>query len=337
MSKEKQLIENLKEKFSSVPKILEKYDIEYKILGEGAHGIVLPAKNKKTGKKMVVKYTDLSLQPLQMENIIARKLGEETFFYCSGYAVGVFEYKGDSIDRFMKKYQFPSWFNEKKLFFSVLDELHHLHNIGYIYNDMSAGNVCISKEDKKVSLIDFGLCKSAYLQLDKIKKGDKTKTVEGTANFNSVASNRRHPIYFKDDIESLCYLVWYVFVGDLPWSKLIGRKSLTRKKYEELADLKSRSVCPLPRVENVLLYLKTIKQTDPFDYDYVKEIYLGGKIPRLVQQEEPKKLEMKDECDFTHQELKLLLKKNDIKGRSKLTTKEKMLEKLFEKLKDSYI
>lgn len=300
--------------------IMEKYSISNTILGSGVHGFVLLGIEKKTDKKVAIKFSDSSIEMLRDEVIIMREIGQKAeYFKGKNYGVAVVPYKGESLQSYIKKGGcFPEWFTIKKLFMDILEDLISIHRY-YVYRDISLGNICIN--NGYFSLIDFGLCKDFKMELERLYNNSKTSCVVGTLIFTSISVNKKNPCCFRDDIESLCYLVWYIFGGGLPW---VGLKGENKKKTIQLVlNSKQKSICPLPEINNVLQYLKTLTFKDGIDYDIIKQ-----KI-QTVEIEEIKE-ETKTEKDFTYNELKKLLKENEVDGRSKLTTKKEMFQKLFE-------
>ena len=76
----------------------------------------------------------------------------------------------------------------------------------------------LKEESKSVHVIDMGLCKS-YIDPVKNKhiKFVTNKQLTGTARYCSINSHLGYELSRRDDLEALCYLMVYLYVGCLPW------------------------------------------------------------------------------------------------------------------------
>ena len=66
----------------------------------------------------------------------------------------------------------------------------------------------------KVHLIDFGLAKK--VEIDSLVL--ETAKFFGTPLFASINSHYKEELSYRDDLESLCYVIAFLLNGNLPWS-----------------------------------------------------------------------------------------------------------------------
>ncbi|CAD8207221.1 unnamed protein product [Paramecium pentaurelia] len=113
---------------------------------------------------------------------------------------------------------------------SIIKTLEQVHLKKILHLDIKPDNIMISKTIAKnskeqllkpgiIQLIDFGLSQtignSKFLQ----------NVFVGSLNFASRASHRGEQLGYKDDLESLFYVLVYMRNGKLPWSQKASMKS----------------------------------------------------------------------------------------------------------------
>ena len=100
----------------------------------------------------------------------------------------------------------------------ILSLLKSIHEKGLIHRDIKPDNFLFGISDKEqVYLIDFGFCKS-YLHHNEHIPCKKTKKIIGSANFASIHSHEHMELSRRDDLESLGYVLYYLYNDKLPWS-----------------------------------------------------------------------------------------------------------------------
>ena len=100
-----------------------------------------------------------------------------------------------------------------------IERLKWIHSKNYIYRNIKPENFLIGVEDPHVIYLkNFYLCeKYKSSKTDKHVKFQYTKEIVGTQRYGSINALRGLRQGRKDDLESLCYMLIYFFLGKLPW------------------------------------------------------------------------------------------------------------------------
>ena len=104
---------------------------------------------------------DLILSKFNHENIIKLKKVETKFNLFKILYLENFEAPALSklnVDIFLKDKNWED--NVKKIIYQILNALKHIHDKGYIHNDIHPGNILYDNRSKKIMLIDFDNCVS---------------------------------------------------------------------------------------------------------------------------------------------------------------------------------
>lgn len=123
-----------------------------------------------------------------------------------------------------------TWTHVAVLAVRMLRTLEKLHDHGFIHRDLKPENILLHQplpdylngtvHDalQTVMLIDFGLSKKITDPHTGAHIPHKTgKHLTGTPRYASVSNHKGHEQGRKDDLESLGYVLMYLFHGHLPW------------------------------------------------------------------------------------------------------------------------
>jgi serine/threonine protein kinase len=146
----------------------------------------------------------------------------------------------------------------------MIDVIRYIHDKGYVHRDIKPDNFVLDTNNgQKLYCIDFGLAKK-YIK----NNGDhisfkKTNKFCGTARYASIAAHKGHEHSRKDDLESIGYLLVYLYRGKLPWQGVKHKDK--KKRYNMIMDKKistpEEELCEqLPR--EFLVYFKHVKTLD---------------------------------------------------------------------------
>ena len=126
----------------------------------------------------------------------------------------------------------------------ILFLLRTIHDKGLIHRDIKPENFLLGLNslNKQIYIIDFGFCKSYLINGQHIPFG-KIHNLIGSNNYASINSHKLCELSRRDDLESLGYMLFYFYLGNLKWnnynidnSEIIFLKEtlLTDNKYPEV-------------------------------------------------------------------------------------------------------
>ena len=208
-----------------------------------------------------------------------------------------------------------------------IERLKGIHSKNYVHRNIKPENFKIGLNDPHVIYLqNFYLCeKFKSSTTNKHAKLTLTNKIVGTERYGSVDALRGLRQGRKDDLESLCYMLIYFFLGKLPWQDL--KAETEGEKYKKLLNEKKKF-----NIENY-------KDTIPKEFRTIFKL-----IKNLKFDEQPKyslyirllqKIREENQCfdptDFfwikKNKDIKDRIKKNNIKIK-----KEGFRERLFQKL-----
>lgn len=100
----------------------------------------------------------------------------------------------------------------------MLDRLRVLHEQDIVHCDIKPGNIVIGCEAKHdIFLLDFGLAKHIP-NADKLEMPFKINALLGSFKYMSTGAHK-NIVSFRNDIESLGYVLAYLIRGNLPWEE----------------------------------------------------------------------------------------------------------------------
>lgn len=208
-----------------------------------------------------------------------------------------------------------------------IERLKGIHSKNYVHRNIKPENFKIGLNDPHVIYLqNFYLCeKFKSSTTNKHAKLTLTNKIVGTERYGSVDALRGLRQGRKDDLESLCYMLIYFFLGKLPWQDI--KAETEGEKYKKLLNEKKKF-----NIENY-------KDTIPKEFRTIFKL-----IKNLKFDEQPKyslyirllqKIREENQCfdptDFfwikKNKDIKDGIKKNNIKIK-----KEGFRERLFQKL-----
>ena len=249
-----------------------------KYINSGSFGIVYEGQDRKTGELVALKI------PIKTKERDGQKcLLDEARVYnalneseVKGVAkmkviknkdlkIIVMDLLGPSLENLLKSRKQFRLKSIILLAIQFLDIMQSIHSKGYIHRDIKPDNFVVdNKYHNNIYCIDFGLA-TRYLKrgTDEHVKFTTNHKFCGTARFSSISSHLGYSQSRKDDLESIGYLLIYLYRGNLPWMnikhkdkiekyRLIGEKKIHTTE-EELCD-------KLPK--EFLIYLKYVRNLD---------------------------------------------------------------------------
>ncbi len=197
-------------------------------------------------ENVAIKIPDLD-NPKAQNNILSEyyiykdlnKIDNQNKFYIklhnnkkNGYQFISMKLLGESIE---KKIQNEIQFTPKQIVnigIQMINITRHIHKCGYIHRDLKPDNFVFDLEDpEKIYCIDFGLAKK---WIDDNGNHIDFKPINkfcGTVRFASINALRGLEQSRRDDLESIGYILVYLFKRKLPWQDI---KTKDKKKRHRL-------------------------------------------------------------------------------------------------------
>jgi len=231
------------------------------LIGSGCFGSIMKGENIRTKEEVAIKVEriDASTKLLKNETQIYLLLSkqessgfpsikwfgkDEQFFYM------VMELLGQPISSFKT----ITTKNNRDLSLSVdvigkigvqiIERLQKLHATGLVHRDIKPENLLfgLGRKSHIIHLIDFGFCKS-YLDADGSHvKCETGKSIIGTPNFISINMHNGLTMSRRDDLESMVYVLIYLFLPLEIWDRMINRENRDELVLEEQISTGYKSV-----------------------------------------------------------------------------------------------
>ena len=260
-----------------------------KYIASGSFGDCFEAKHSETNKKFALKipiinkHKDGERWLIEEANIykkLYKKGTDDTFSHLPktkiikntqlNKKILVMELLGDSLDK--KLDNCKEGLSLKTIILlaiQMIESIRYIHKCGYIHRDIKPDNFVMSRSGKDLYCIDFGLAKK-YLK--NMNKGHKFC---GTGRYASIAAHKGYEQSRKDDLESVAYLLIYLFKSKLPWMGCKNKDKNERYKMmmKKKIETSEEELCEgLPKEFKIFLILvKTMDfDEEPLYNSYIK-------------------------------------------------------------------
>jgi casein kinase I family protein HRR25 len=214
--------------------INNKYRIIEK-LGAGCFGEIYKGENIRTQEYVAIKVEPIAnnLKLLKNESVIYQYLvglqgvpnvkwfGKDRVNYYM-----VLNLLGDSLQTLL---------NSKKIFslklvlqvgLQIIFILKSIHDKGLVHRDIKPDNFLLGNDNKQINIIDFGFCKS----IENVTDTKKTTGLIGSLTYASLNAHNYTELSYRDDLESLGYMLIYFYQGNLEWQKTENIKLIIQMK-----------------------------------------------------------------------------------------------------------
>jgi casein kinase 1 len=206
---------------------------KYKLInpiGNGAFSKIYEGENIRTGEKVAVKIESLEDDTKLLKNetkvyhylqcVVKPLLGIPIVkWYGSDYKnyYMVLPLLGPSLKK-IRENKILTMKTIMKIGYQIVERIETLHRAGLMHRDIKPDNFLLGsgRYNQTVYMIDYGFCKKYGREADnKIKP--KRVSMIGTPNFASINTHMFLESERKDDIESIGYVLLYLYLGKLPW------------------------------------------------------------------------------------------------------------------------
>ena len=261
--------------------IINKRYILLEKIGEGSFGNIYKGENKRTKEKIAIK-----IEPIGKNNL----LKNESIIYQflkNTQGIPVVKWFGkDNINYYMVinllGESIQSDLNKKKIFslnevintgIQILSLIESLHEKGLVHRDIKPDNFLygLNKENKNIYIIDFGFCKS-FINDNIHVPFKKTNNLIGSKTYASLNAHNLIELTRRDDLESLGYILIYLYLGTLSWRDIVHCENTD----EHIKILKEHIVDgqKIPFfLENYIKYVRRLNFDEKPNYHYLKNIF----------------------------------------------------------------
>ena len=216
--------------------INNKYKIIEK-LGAGCFGEIYKGENIRTQEYVAIKVEPIAnnMKLLKNESVIYQYLvGLQGVPNVKWFGKDVVNYYmvlnllGDSLQTLL---------NNKKIFslklvlqvgLQIIFILKSIHDKGLVHRDIKPDNFLLGNDKKQINIIDFGFCRS----IENITDTKKTTGLIGSLTYASLNAHNYTELSYRDDLESLGYMLIYFYQGFLDWQKTENIKLIIQMKQQ---------------------------------------------------------------------------------------------------------
>ena len=262
-----------------------------KKIGAGSFGVVYEGYNTEDASPVAIKFENILTKLPQLlqeaRNLkLCEGLGVPRVLYHGieeKYNVMVMELLGPTLIQCLKRQ--PKGLSLKTILqigLAMLQRIRLVHTKNFIHRDIKPENFVIGKDKKShtIYIIDFGLAKR-YRDSNSHQHIPfrENKTLTGTARYASIHSHLGLESSRRDDLESMCYVVIYLFKRSLPWQGVGGFTQ--HDKYRKIMDCKINTKieilckdCPAEFI-SLLAYCRAMRFEEKPDYLYIKNLLIA--------------------------------------------------------------
>lgn len=211
-------------------------------LEEGAFGTVFDVEEEETGQIFVAKVEQNDESDLVTEYAILDQFDQKTGFP-KAKAFGctlkqdylVMEKLGPNLGTLSDDHIHFSISSVAAIGFQLIDRIEEVHAKGLLHLDIKPENILIGLSPERynvIHLIDFGFAmryreqnESLQSELDASQEHLENKIpFVGTTPFASRHRHRGSQFSRRDDLESIAYILIYLYKGILPWMKKVSHR-----------------------------------------------------------------------------------------------------------------
>ena len=346
----KKEIKELPEKDNLIDTYLfNKYKL-LKKLSKGSFGCIYLCKEKNTNNFFAAKLENkqTSINILEQEYQIMHSIKSvkipllKKFGQNDKYNILIMQLLGKSLEQIFEEILFKQRMSLHcicNIAIQIIEILEEIHNKNIIHRDIKPSNFLLGNDinnNNLLYLIDFGLAKKYRDEKSnkhfEMKKGKK---LIGTARFASINAMEGISQSRRDDLESVIYVLIYLFKGKLPWQNFLIKNK--EERYYKIKEMKKNidinilcEECPEEFCEYVK-YVKYLEYDEEPDYNYLKNLFNnilnknGFKFDYSYDWDNTKAIidinQYKENLDFIEDENNLKLPLNKILYKKKIRKK----------------
>ena len=176
----------------------------------------------------------------------------------------VMDLLGPSLESFLSKKKHFSLQTIILLSIEMIKIVKYIHSCGYIHRDLKPDNFVLDvKHKNKLYCIDFGLAKKYINNRNNHIEFNENNKFCGTARYASIGAHLGRVQSRRDDLESIGYILVYLYYGKLPWQNI---KHPDKQKRYQMIQKKKQEISENDLVKDMtrefLVYFKYVKSLD---------------------------------------------------------------------------
>jgi serine/threonine protein kinase len=139
----------------------------------------------------------------------------------------------------------------------MFDRIKVLHNNGIIHRDLKPDNFLLGLNENYniLYIIDFGFSIKYIDEYNKHIPMEVNETITGTPNYISINGHDKKTLSRRDDVESICYMLLYMFIGKHLWKNDATLDEIYTVKYELINNTNTNIYNTLPNIFNKLFMI----------------------------------------------------------------------------------
>ena len=206
-----------------------------------------------------------------------------SYGHSGNYGVLVEELLGKTLEEaFKENKNQPKFIRLKDMLLTgiqVIDRIKSIHQKNYLHLDIKPLNFLLGNPDNSIIyIIDFGFAKKyRSSRTGRHSLLVKNKFFRGNLRFSSINTMKGIEPSRRDDLESLGYMLIYLYTQSLPWYNVncTNCLELSKKIYEIKKLISIKMICEdTPKEMNeYLTYVKSLKFDEEPNYDYLKGLF----------------------------------------------------------------
>ena len=155
----------------------------------------------------------------------------------------------------------------------LLHRVEYLHSKGYIHRDLKPQQFLLDQANSMIYLVDYGLAKKFLIAKNHIPFQTHCPRA-GNSTFASLNNHMGIRQSRRDDLESISYMLIFMFKGKLPWQQKSKHNSFLKwqKVFILKASINIQDLCrdSPPEFFAFMDYCRMLKFEEKPDYDYLR-------------------------------------------------------------------